>query len=89
MTQILICGDPHGDFTSILSAVKKYSTKAIVMLGDYDLAAAIGAKQIFHGHHHEFYKNNLNGIEVVGVDIRAVCILNGEQLEISNESRKK
>lgn len=46
-----------------------------------ELAEAIGAKQIFHGHHHIYYKQKLpNAIEVTGVAIGSVVNLAGEPL---------
>jgi len=45
------------------------------------LGKSIGAKQIFHGHHHVYYKDKLsNGIDVTGVAIGGVVNLAGEQL---------
>lgn len=53
-----------------------------------ELASAIGAKQIFHGHHHMYYKDILsNGIDVTGVSIGGVTNLAGEQL-IQREEMK-
>ncbi len=47
-----------------------------------DLAAAIGAKKIFHGHHHTYYKEILsNGISVTGTALGGVVNLLGEQLK--------
>jgi predicted phosphodiesterase len=37
LNKILFCGDPHGCFANIISAVLKYRPEAIVMLGDYNL----------------------------------------------------
>ena len=46
-----------------------------------ELAEAIGAKRIFHGHHHVYYQDTLlNGIKVTGVAIGGVTNLVGEQL---------
>jgi len=46
-----------------------------------ELGKAIGAKQIFHGHHHVYYSDKLSGgIEVTGVAIGGVTNLAGEQL---------
>lgn len=46
-----------------------------------ELAHAIGAKIIFHGHHHEYYQKQLpNRIDVIGVSIGGVVNLTGEQL---------
>lgn len=46
-----------------------------------ELAESIGAKQIFHGHHHEYYTKPLtSGIHVTGVSIGGVTNLLGEQL---------
>lgn len=54
----------------------KYGFEAIDELGK-----SIGAKQIFHGHHHVYYKDKLtNGIEVTGVAIGGIANLAGEQL---------
>ena len=51
-----------------------------------ELAKAIGAQQIFHGHHHEYYQDKLsNGINVVGVNIESVCNLQGIHLEGPHE----
>ncbi len=35
--QILFAGDPHGNFAPLITAVKRFKPKAVVMLGDYDL----------------------------------------------------
>jgi predicted phosphodiesterase len=35
--RILFAGDPHGDFSSLISAVHDYRPEAVVLLGDYDL----------------------------------------------------
>lgn len=35
--KILFAGDPHGNFAPLISAVRKFSPKAVVLLGDYDL----------------------------------------------------
>jgi predicted phosphodiesterase len=46
-----------------------------------ELAQAIGARQIFHGHHHSYYQDKLpNGINVTGVSIGGVTDLASEQL---------
>lgn len=46
-----------------------------------ELAEAIGAKKVFHGHHHVFYNEVLNnGIKVTGTSICGVVNLAGEQL---------
>jgi predicted phosphodiesterase len=46
-----------------------------------ELAKSIGAKQIFHGHHHVYYRDQLpSGIDVTGVAIGGVTNLAGEQL---------
>jgi len=46
-----------------------------------ELALAIGAKKIFHGHHHTFYNKVLNnGISVTGTALGGVVNLLGEQL---------
>ncbi len=34
---ILFCGDPHGDFKAVISAVEIYAPQAVVLLGDCDL----------------------------------------------------
>lgn len=34
---ILFAGDPHGDFSAVISAVKQHRPKAVVLLGDYEL----------------------------------------------------
>ena len=48
-----------------------------------ELAKAIGAKKLFHGHHHKYYQNHIkNEIEVTGVAIAGVVNLAGEQLII-------
>lgn len=49
-----------------------------------ELAHAIGAKHIFHGHQHEYYnKKGLKGIAVTGVANAAVVNLLGQQLGAS------
>ncbi|MBK8814063.1 MAG: metallophosphoesterase [Methylococcaceae bacterium] len=35
--KILFAGDPHGNFRPLISAVKRFKPKAVVLLGDYDL----------------------------------------------------
>ena len=40
---ILICGDPHGSFETILRAVENHKPKAIVMLGDYGVGQPLEA----------------------------------------------
>lgn len=35
-TDILFCGDPHGKFTQIVSAIKTHKPKAVVLLGDIE-----------------------------------------------------
>jgi len=46
-----------------------------------DLAKSIGAKMIFHGHHHEYYHDKLtNGIRVTGTSIGGIVNLAGEEL---------
>lgn len=35
--RILFAGDPHGDFTPLITAVHKHKPEAVIMLGDYDL----------------------------------------------------
>ncbi|MEQ1635190.1 MAG: metallophosphoesterase [Methylococcales bacterium] len=46
-----------------------------------ELADAIGARHIFHGHQHEYYNNKVpNGIAVTGVAKAAVVNLAGKQL---------
>lgn len=35
--KILFAGDPHGDFSPVIEAVKKFHPEAVVLLGDYDL----------------------------------------------------
>ncbi len=46
-----------------------------------ELADAIGARHIFHGHQHEYYNNKVpNGIAVTGVGKAAVVNLVGRQL---------
>lgn len=45
-----------------------------------ELAEAIGAKKIFHGHHHRYYQDSVNGIAVTGVKIAGVCDLEGNML---------
>jgi len=46
-----------------------------------DLAESIGAKQIFHGHHHKYYQDKLNnGISVTGASIGGIVNLDGEEL---------
>lgn len=34
LTNIFLCGDPHGDFSFVIAAVLKYRPDAIVLLGD-------------------------------------------------------
>jgi predicted phosphodiesterase len=49
-----------------------------------ELADAIGARHIFHGHQHEYYNNKVpNGIAVTGVAKAAVVNLMGRQLSKS------
>jgi len=38
---ILFGGDPHGDFRSVIQAVKTYSPQAVVLLGDFDLERSL------------------------------------------------
>lgn len=45
-----------------------------------ELAEAIGAKHIFHGHHHKYYQESIKGIAVTGASIGGVVNLAGEQL---------
>jgi len=46
-----------------------------------ELAEAIGAKHIIHGHHHEYYKAKINkGTLVTGVDIQGVINLDSDSL---------
>jgi len=46
-----------------------------------ELATAIGAKKVFHGHHHTYYNKELNnGISVTGTALGGVVNLLGEQL---------
>lgn len=45
-----------------------------------ELAAAIGARHIFHGHQHEYYNKVKHGIAVTGVARAAVVNLSGRQL---------
>ena len=45
-----------------------------------ELAEAIGATRIFHGHHHKYYRDSVNGIEVTGAPIGGVVNLLGERL---------
>jgi len=45
-----------------------------------ELANAIGATKIFHGHHHYFYNDTINGIAVTCAPIGGVVNLDGEQL---------
>lgn len=48
-----------------------------------ELAEAIGARHIFHGHHHVYYHDRLsNGIAVTGVALGGVANLAGEQILI-------
>ncbi len=48
-----------------------------------ELAGAIGATKIFHGHHHVYYNNRLgNAIAVTGVALGGVVNLAGEQLKL-------
>jgi len=61
MTELLFCGDPHGNFNNIIMSVFKYKPKAIFLLGDYSLneylnqslSSIIGETQIhwIHGNH--------------------------------------
>ena len=47
-----------------------------------DLASAMGAKHIFHGHLHENYKKTIrNNIQVVGVANSAIADLSGNTIE--------
>ncbi|MEQ1621973.1 MAG: metallophosphoesterase [Methylococcales bacterium] len=39
--KILFAGDPHGNFQPLINAVQKYQPEAVVLLGDYDLAAPL------------------------------------------------
>jgi len=39
--KILFCGDPHGCFANVISAVFKYQPEAVVLLGDYNLEAPL------------------------------------------------
>lgn len=45
-----------------------------------ELAEAIGAKKIFHGHHHNYYQDAIKDIAVTGVAIGGITNLAGEQL---------
>lgn len=45
-----------------------------------ELAKAIGATKIFHGHHHYYYQDTINGIAVTCAPIGGVVNLDGEQL---------
>ncbi|WP_198244449.1 metallophosphoesterase family protein [methane-oxidizing endosymbiont of Gigantopelta aegis] len=46
-----------------------------------ELAEAIGAQAIFHGHHHEYYRDSVNNnIQVTGVAIGRVVNLAGDEL---------
>jgi len=46
-----------------------------------ELAEAIGAKHVFHGHHHRYYHDKLsNGISVTGTSIGGIANLAGEEL---------
>jgi hypothetical protein len=48
-----------------------------------ELAETIGARHIFHGHHHVYYHDRLsNGIAVTGVGLGDVANLAGEQIPI-------
>lgn len=48
-----------------------------------ELASAIGAKKVFHGHHHIYYNDMLNHeIAVTGVALAGVVNLAGEQLKL-------
>jgi len=35
--RILFAGDPHGNFTPLITAVYKHKPDAVILLGDYDL----------------------------------------------------
>ncbi len=35
--KILFAGDPHGNFSAVISAVQNYQPLAVILLGDYDL----------------------------------------------------
>jgi len=39
--KILFCGDPHGCFANVISAVFKYQPEAVILLGDYNLEAPL------------------------------------------------
>jgi predicted phosphodiesterase len=39
--RILFAGDPHANFQAIITAVQRHRPEAVVMLGDYDLAAPL------------------------------------------------
>jgi len=46
-----------------------------------DLAEAIGAQHIFHGHHHKYYRHHVNNsVNVTGVALAGVVNLAGEEL---------
>ena len=46
-----------------------------------ELAESIGAKHIFHGHHHTYYHDQLSsGISVTGASIGGIVNLAGEEL---------
>jgi len=45
-----------------------------------ELAEAIGAKHIFHGHHHTYYHEQLSSINVTGAAIGGIVNLEGEEL---------
>ena len=39
--KILFAGDPHGNFNPLIQAVHQHKPEAVVLLGDYDLAAPL------------------------------------------------
>ncbi len=90
MSNIFFCGDPHGNFESVVEAVKQHRPDAIVLLGDMtpeqplhvELAEIIGLTEIhwIHGNHdcdEEHFYDNLFGSKLAGGNLHGRLITIG------------